>query len=85
MGVPMVVINHTRKQYITFCGTNIGDKELEAFLEIYNDLIADGTWNSGDNIRIKNKHMECAKENKPEKWSEYELYEHIDAWKLDKN
>ena len=78
MGIPMVVINHTRKQYITFCGSNIGSEELAEFLALYDELVSTSKWSFNDSIQIKNKHMECAIENKPEKWKGYVLLEEIE-------
>lgn len=67
MGIPLAIINRTRKQYTTFCGSGIGANKLSEFLPLYIRLITEGTWDFGDEIVIKNKHMECAKDNKPEK------------------
>ena len=79
MGIPMVVINHTRKQYITFRGSNIDAEELSEFLSLYDELIVKDKWNYNDRIQIKHKNMECATQDKPEKWATYVLLESIES------
>lgn len=54
MGAPLLIINHTRNQYVEFCSSNIGADELIRFLQLYNQLISTNQWSTADKIEIEN-------------------------------
>ena len=77
MGIPMVVINHSKKQYVTFCGSKIDASELSKFLSLYDEMMCTNKWSYNDHVQIKYKNMECAVLDNPEKWKGYVLLEKI--------